>query len=196
MKLSVVSLARALPAETQALGDIEAVNARHGRFMWATLYRLGVAQADLPDALQDVLVVVHRRRHTLDPACRPTTWLFGICAKVALAYRRRAHVRREELGGGREPVDDRSPEEVVLRRAAEERLRELLGGLRPEYRAVFVMFEIEERSCQEIAEELDIPVGTVHSRLHAARAKFRKSLGLLEARERRDEARSRKRGAP
>jgi RNA polymerase sigma-70 factor (ECF subfamily) len=196
MKLPVVSLARALPDETQALGDIEAVNARHGRFMWATLYRLGVAQADLPDALQDVLVVVHRRRHTLDPSCRPTTWLFGICAKVALAYRRRAHVRREELGGGQEPVDHRSPEEVLLRRAGEERLLEVLDGIKPQYRAVFVMFEIEERSCQEIAAELDIPVGTVHSRLHAARAKFRASLARLEARERRDEARSRKRGAP
>jgi RNA polymerase sigma-70 factor (ECF subfamily) len=105
-------------------------------------------------------------------------------------------VRREELGGGQEPVDHRNPEEVLLRRAAAERLLDVLGGLKPEYRAVFVMFEIEERSCQEIAAELDIPVGTVHSRLHAARAKFRAILGRLEARERRDETRSRQRGAP
>jgi len=52
-----------------------------------------------------------------------------------------------------------------------------------EPRALFVMFEIDEMPCAEIAEMLGVPVGTVHSRLHAARKAFQKEIVRLDARE-------------
>ena len=52
-----------------------------------------------------------------------------------------------------------------------------------ERRALFVMFELDEMSCEEIAEVLGVPVGTVHSRLHAARKEFQAALTRFSARE-------------
>jgi RNA polymerase sigma-70 factor (ECF subfamily) len=49
-----------------------------------------------------------------------------------------------------------------------------------EKRAVFVMFEIEQMPCAEIATLLDVPVGTVYSRLHAARKSFEAELARIE----------------
>jgi len=194
MKGKVSRLARVLPIRSESRLEVSAVCTEHGRFMWTTLHRLGVPPADLPDAVQDVLVVVHRRGHTFDGSCRLTTWLFAVCAKVAAAHRRRAPVRREQLREVVEPVDGRDPEQVVLMRAAAARLRCVLDGLTAEQRVAFVMFEIEGFSCSEIAKQLGVPLGTVHSRLHAARKGFRASLERLKARERHQQNRRRARG--
>ena len=55
-----------------------------------------------------------------------------------------------------------------------------------ERRAVFVMYELEELSTREIAQQLGVPVGTIHSRLHTARQEFEASLARLQARESHD----------
>jgi RNA polymerase sigma-70 factor (ECF subfamily) len=54
-----------------------------------------------------------------------------------------------------------------------------LETLSLEHRAVFILFEMEEESCESIADGLGIPIGTVYSRLHAARDRFRKAYGRL-----------------
>lgn len=188
--------ARVLTSTAPHPVDVTAVCEHEGRFMWASLHRLGVPQADLPDALQDALVVVHRRANSFDGSCQLRTWLFAICVKVAAAHRRRAHVRREEPRAAVELVEPRNPEHEAVVSAARARLRQLLDTLAPEQRAVLVMFEIEGLSCAEIAAELGTPVGTVHSRLHAARRAFRASLERLQARERHLLQRHARRGAP
>jgi RNA polymerase sigma-70 factor (ECF subfamily) len=63
-------------------------------------------------------------------------------------------------------------ESSVSAREARVEVARALDGLDVEKRAVFVMFELEDLSCAEIAEIVGVPVGTVHSRLHAARAEF------------------------
>ena len=68
-------------------------------------------------------------------------------------------------------------------------------GLTAEQRVAFVMFEIEGFSCSEIAKQLGLPLGTVHSRLHAARKGLRASLERLKARERHQQNRRRARGS-
>lgn len=196
MKSPVPLLARALPHPPLPPVDVTTVCERHGRFMWATLHRLGLPRADLPDALQDALVVVHRRAASFDGSCQLRTWLFAICVKVAAAHRRRAHVRREEPRAAVELVEHNNPERNALTNAAKSRLLRLLDSMPPDQRAVFVMFEIEGLACAEIADELGIPVGTVHSRLHAAREAFRAALRRLKARERHESARHGQRGAP
>lgn len=76
----------------------------------------------------------------------------------------------------------RGPEEQASQREAQERLGALLNGLDDDKRVVFVMFEIEGIACEEIAEALSIPVGTVYSRLHTARKALQKAAARSDLR--------------
>jgi RNA polymerase sigma-70 factor (ECF subfamily) len=166
----------AIPLQTDAAGalDVTAVHVAHADFVWSSLQRFGVRDADLEDALQEVFVVVHRRLDSYDGTSKVTTWLFGIAMRVAAAFRRRAHVRREraveEVPEGND--ESLSPEDLASRQEARATLEEILDAMDLDRRAVFVMFEVEELSCEEIAAIVGIPVGTVYSRLHKARKEF------------------------
>ncbi|AUX21595.1 ECF family RNA polymerase sigma factor [Sorangium cellulosum] len=163
--------------------DLTALHAEHGGFVWATLQRFGIRHPDLEDAFQDVFIVVQRRLPAFDWACPITTWLFAICRRVAAAHRRRAYTRRERLGEVVDEVPDsaKGPEELTSHHQARVQLEEILEAMDLDRRAVFVMFEIEEMPCSEIASLVGVPVGTVYSRLHAARKEFAALLRRTEA---------------
>src|SRR4051812_1143348 len=67
----------------------------HAPFVWRALRRLGVREADVEDACQEVFVVVHRRLADFEGRSSVRTWVYGICVRVASDWRKRAHVRRE-----------------------------------------------------------------------------------------------------
>ncbi len=160
-------------------------------FVFRSLQRLGIRDADLDDVLQEVFVVVHQRLHTFDGTAKMTTWLFGICLRVASAYRRRGFRRNEtSVAEPPEPTDrtSASPEQDLAAAESRRRLDLLLDELDLDKRAVFVMFEVDEMPCEEIAQILGVPVGTVYSRLHAARRSFQKALARMQARDTREEA--------
>lgn len=163
--------------------DVAAVHAQHGDLIWRNLHRMGVPSADLSDAVQEVLMVVHRRLDSYDPSSRLSTWLYGICVRVASNQRRRIRLRREDPLDTTHPSDDppdsRTPERLTAEQQAQKRLRQILDTLDPEKRATFVLFELEGLSCSAIAEEMGVPVGTVFSRLHAARQAFTQELARL-----------------
>lgn len=166
--------------------DVLAVHAAHADFVWCSLQRLGVAHVDLDDVFQEVFVVIHKRLHTFDGSSKLTTWLFGICMRVAAAHRRRAWFRREtptaELPDLDEtPASDR-PDELCAARQAHATLKRVLDAMDLDKRAVFVMFEIDELPSEEIASILGVPVGTVWSRLSAARKQFQTKLSRLQSR--------------
>ena len=125
----------------------------------------------------EVFMIVHRRLDTFDRNTRITTWLFGICMRVAANYRRR---RRWALEVPAVDSNDDRPSMVVaaddlLARREERHLAEwALSRLNIEKRATFVMFEVESLSCEEIAKIMNVPVGTVYSRLHTARRQLEK----------------------
>jgi RNA polymerase sigma-70 factor (ECF subfamily) len=154
-------------------------------FVWRTLRRLGVPEADLPDVAQEVFLVVHRRLADFEGRAKVTTWLFRIAMGVARDRRRRAHVRREFSDPGLlESLADSSPDasrqlerrdDLLLFDAA-------LEGLDLEQRAVFALFELEGLGGPAIAEALQIPLGTVYSRLRLARAAFQNNLKRHAAR--------------
>jgi RNA polymerase sigma-70 factor, ECF subfamily len=181
------------PETTAAKGqeaplDVSAIYAQHAQFLWRSLSRAGVADDDLPDSLQEVLLVVHRRLGSFDGSCRLTTWLFGICLRVAATTRRTRRRRREDpmdVDTERKLVERRDPEELALARDARRRLNVALDRLDPEKRAVLVMFELEGLACGEIAELLGVPKGTVFSRLANARQLFLAALQRLELSEQR-----------
>jgi RNA polymerase sigma-70 factor (ECF subfamily) len=139
-------------------------------FVWRSLQHLGIPTADLEDVAQEVFVVVHKKLHTYDESSRLSTWLFGICLRIASRHRRRAYFRWEQrTPEPPERVDASTPEDRASAREQQVLLTRALERLSLAHRAVFVLFEIEGNSCAEIAELLDVPIGTVHSRLHHAR---------------------------
>jgi RNA polymerase sigma-70 factor, ECF subfamily len=142
----------------------------HARFVWRVLLGLGLADADVPDASQQVFVVVHDRLGDLADGCSLRTFIYGICLRVASDFRRRAHRRHERLVAD---LPERSTAATQEERAmARESLRAVeaaLDRLPPAQREVFVLYEIEELTMDEVAQALGCPLQTAYSRLHAAR---------------------------
>jgi RNA polymerase sigma-70 factor (ECF subfamily) len=164
--------------------DVRSIFDQHFEFVWRSLRRLGVPEADVDDALQEVFVVVHRKLPEFQARSKVTTWLYGICFRVASEHMRKVYAHREDVTDavpdGPDPND--GPEERMQGREARERLDEVLSQLDPDRRAVFVLYEIEELPVETIAEIVSVPVGTVYSRLRAAREEFEKAIARLRAR--------------
>lgn len=156
--------------------DVAEIYAAHGSFVWKSLVRMGVRTDDLADVTQEVFVVVHRRLASREGTSSMTTWLYGICLKVAAAYRRKAFRQREQstdvMPEPEPSADAESPETALLAKQARARLSAILDEIDVDLRAVFVMFEIDELPCHEIATMTGAPLGTVFTRLRAARAAF------------------------
>jgi RNA polymerase sigma-70 factor (ECF subfamily) len=159
--------------------ELSSVYRRYGEFVWISLQHLGIRPADLEDIAQEAFIVVHRRLHTFDASGQMTTWLFGICMRLASNYRRRRRWKVEVLSGERtdeRPASSMLSDELLIRREEREFADRMLNKLDIDKRAVFVLFEIEGLSHAEISSLMNIPVGTVYSRLHAARRKLQKLL--------------------
>jgi RNA polymerase sigma-70 factor, ECF subfamily len=155
------------PAEVPT---VQHIFAEHASFVWRTLRRLGVREADVDDLCQDVFVVVHKKLAEFEARSSIRTWLYGICVRTASDYRRSARVRNEEVTSA---VPEQSipaeQHQAVERRRALERLDAVLDQLDDDKRAVFVLYEIERLSMSEVAEAVRCPLQTAYSRLHAAR---------------------------
>ncbi len=157
--------------------SFEAVFAEHAPFVVRVLRRFGVAERDLPDASQDVFVVVHRKLAGFEGRSSLRTWLYRITHRVAADYRKRAHRRYEALGA-RLP-DTRAPDDPtreLCSRQLVDHLERALARLKPDKRHVFVLYELEQLSMQEVAEIVGCPLKTAFSRLYAARREVQSSL--------------------
>jgi RNA polymerase sigma-70 factor (ECF subfamily) len=148
------------------------------------LQRLGVRAADLEDVCHDVFLIAHRRFAEFDGRVGVNAWLFGICLRVAANYRRRARHRLEHVATDAEAPalpapSSAEPDQQFARRQAQQRVQAVLDAMDLTKRAVFLMYEIEGLGCQQIADQLGVPVGTVYSRLHAARALFEREAARL-----------------
>lgn len=75
-----------------------------------------------------------------------------------------------------EPADERTPESVLLDNIARETVEKAIGELPPNYREVLLLCDVEEMSYADIAQTLDIPIGTVMSRLSRARKAVREAV--------------------
>jgi RNA polymerase sigma-70 factor (ECF subfamily) len=151
--------------------------------VWRTLGRLGVREADLMDVTQNVFIIVHRQLAGFEGRSELTTWLFSICRLVAKDYLRSAPIRREVVVDVRElAYCSAAGENPVQRMDSRERsrvLQSILVKMPEKLRVVFVMFELEQMSGEEIASLLDLPVGTVRSRLRLAREAFQREVRAL-----------------
>jgi RNA polymerase sigma-70 factor (ECF subfamily) len=173
------------PGESKAVTFPEVYRSQF-RFVWRTLVRLGVRDADLLDVAQNVFVVVHRQLAGFEGRSELTTWLFSICRLVVKDYRRSAPIRREVLVDADEfskraatAATEAPPPSSLDAEELGRILDAVLEKLPEKLRVAFVLFELEELSGEDIARLLDIPVGTVRSRLRLARAAFQREVALL-----------------
>lgn len=166
------------PAPCPALPSFREVFEAHARFVWRSLLGLGVQESDVPDASQQVFVVLQGKLGQLDEGCALGTFVYGICLRVASDFRRRAHLRREHLCAVMpEAASAPTQETLVSNREALTRLFAVLAELEPAQREVFVLYEIEELAMAEVARAQGCPVQTAYSRLHAARRAVAEALG-------------------
>jgi RNA polymerase sigma-70 factor (ECF subfamily) len=166
--------------ETEAARRIRLlVHAHHG-FVWRMLRRLGVHAADADDGAQQVFWVAARKIQ-LQASASDLPFLLAIALRVAADYRRARSRRREETLELPEAIAAHAlnPEEHIERERALALADRLLESLPWDQRVVFVLFELEERSSEEIAALLEIPPGTVASRLRRGRAAFQQALSLM-----------------
>jgi RNA polymerase sigma-70 factor, ECF subfamily len=157
----------------------------HFDFVWSSLRRLGVRESDALDQAQKVFLTAHFKLPEFEGRSRITTWLFAICQRTASDYRRSAPIRREVATDGAEIDRRRAPQPGPAGNVEwQERARIaewILDKLPEPQRTVFVLFELDEMSGQDIAELLAIPVGTVRSRLRLARETFSREVKRLSA---------------
>jgi RNA polymerase sigma-70 factor (ECF subfamily) len=166
-----------LSSATAVTSDLRAIYARWANFVWLTLQRLGVRHDDLEDVCHDVFVIAHRKLPEFDGRSQVNAWLFGICVRVAANYRRRAHIRLERASGSLNhdegtmlaAPESTRPDQAFVRQETQARVEAIFDRMDLAKRAVFLMFEVEGMACKDIAEQLGVPIGTVYSRLHAAR---------------------------
>jgi RNA polymerase sigma-70 factor, ECF subfamily len=145
-------------------------------YVWGVLRRLGVREQDTQDTAQKVFLVVYLKLPQFEHRSLLRTWLFRICLNAASDYRRSAPIRCEIVTGPDE-IDLLAGSRDDLLERSESRRRvsaaeAILNKLPQPQRVVFVMFELEHMSGPEIAELLDISLGTVRSRLRLAREAF------------------------
>ncbi len=173
----------ALPAAEEPVPLVfEALYAHYFKRVWRTLRRLGISDAHLDDAAQDVFLIVHRKLGGFDGRSM-RGWLYAITVRVASDYRRntarRATAPLPESTASSAPGPARQSElneSVAL-------LHALLESLDEPKRTVFVLAELEQLSIVEIAELLGENLNTVYSRQRAARAQFEAALERHKRRE-------------
>jgi RNA polymerase sigma-70 factor (ECF subfamily) len=158
---------------------------RHAPFVASFVHKLGAQPHEIEDLVQEVFLVAHRRGGFADDGrARPTTWLAEISLRVWSSTRRRRLRKPEDpdqatVSHARAP--GQSPLRAVENGEALDRVRSALEDLDEDRRAIFILFELEGEPCTAIAAALDIPVGTVYSRLHKARKEFREAYQRLTA---------------
>jgi RNA polymerase sigma-70 factor (ECF subfamily) len=161
---------------------VERLFADHYRFIWRTLRRLGVHDAVADDCAQQVFIIASGRLDEIANQ-KERSFLIGVAIRVA-ANARRAHQRRREDADSdavMEHASAASPEELLDWKQRREKLDVWLGALSLDLRTPFVLFELEGLSLQEVAELLELPLGTVKTRLRKARAIFLEAAGQAGA---------------
>ena len=172
-------LRAATPAPDQRL---EQMFVAHHAMVWRTLRRRGLTADAAADAAQQTFLVAAERLDDIQPDSE-RAFLVGTALRVARSMGRKTLRWQLEEDMDRRVVAVRDHADA---RAAVELCDLALSNVDPDVAEVFVLFELEGLSSPEIAASLEIPLGTVASRLRRAREQFRRVVSRLETAMRRE----------
>lgn len=164
---------------------------RYERPVFSLIYRMVRDRALSEDLAQDTFVKVLNALDTYRPEYKFSSWIFKIANNVAIDQLRRRELdtlsldgspdarTRDEISATALQAVDRgeTPLAELESRELGELIEAAIAKLRPEYRACILLRHVEGRSYEEIAEALDLPLGTVKTYIHRARHELREYLG-------------------
>ena len=179
------------PADSPAgRAQFDELVARYGRHVYAVAYRVSGNEADAKDLAQEAFIRVWKAQDRIDPDARLEGWLYRIVKNLYIDLLRRR--RGQKVHSLDEPIATASGElarerpdpsvdveRTVLGAMVDRRIQNALMNLTPDLRMVVVLADVEGYAYEEIARMMDVPVGTVKSRLHRARRALRDRLAAV-----------------
>jgi len=163
---------------------------RYERPVFSLIFRMVRDRALAEDLAQETFIRAFRAISSYNPRYKFSSWIFKIANNHTIDYLRKRRLDTVSIDGsphavtGEEEAQTRlvvestgeAPDRYVEQRELGSQIEQAIGELRPEYRTVVLLRHIEGHSYEEIADIMDLPLGTVKTYLHRARAELK---GLL-----------------
>jgi RNA polymerase sigma-70 factor (ECF subfamily) len=178
---------RTRPSHANAAAEFEHLLREHVPALYRAAYRWTGAVDRAEDLVQELLVRLYPKLDELRALDRIRPWALRVMYRIFVDQMRRERSSPVQFGG--DPPDDgdeeegqdlidpsAGPAELLEQELTQERVLAAWDRLGEEHRVVLSMHDIEDYSLPELAQIMDVPVGTLKSRLHRARAKLK---GLL-----------------
>ena len=175
-----------LKGDQNAFADIVSL---YQHKLYQVCYRMLGNKQEAEDIAQEAFVRAYMNLHTFDQKRKFSTWLYRIGTNLCIDRIRKKkpdYYLDAEVAGteglnlySQIASDDQLPEETIEKMELQDRIQYEIGRLPDKYRTVVVLKYIEELSLQEISEILDMPLGTVKTRIHRGREALRKQLNNL-----------------
>jgi RNA polymerase sigma-70 factor (ECF subfamily) len=131
--------------------------------------------ADAEDTTQEAFIRAYEKLHTYNMQKKFSTWLFTVAANLCKNKLRRAKFSTA-LKSESMLVDERDPAMIAAQDEMQQKVRKALDNLRYDYRAPMVLRFYADLDYKEIAEVLDVPEGTIKTRLHRGKQELRRLL--------------------
>lgn len=146
---------------------------RHFGKVYRLVRALGLADVEADDLCQEIFLIVYRHLGSFRGEARLSTWIHRLATREAIRHAKRRRMKRALLDLFRRAEAPALPRDWSENQAARRQfLNQLLERLPPERRLALVLFEIEGRPVEEIAETCGCAVNTVWTRIHRARAQL------------------------
>lgn len=166
---------------------------RYQRPVFSLVYRMVRDRERAEDIAQEAFVKAFNNIHRFDPKFKFSSWLFKIANNAAIDALRKKELTTVSLDGSRNATAadeveatritaesrDANPEEALQAKELGTELEEAIGALRLEYRTAVILRHVEGRPYEEIAEIMNVPLGTVKTYIHRARGELRETLAHL-----------------
>lgn len=166
---------------------------RFRRPVFSLIYRMIGDREQAEDLAQESFVKAFNNLDSYNPSYRFSSWLFKIANNHAIDHLRRARLSTVSIHGSPHATtaqreeetrialesQEETPEQEILALEVGGEIEAAIAKLRPEYRTAVILRHIEDRPYEEIAEIMDIPIGTVKTFLHRARGELREALAHL-----------------
>jgi len=166
--------------------------ARYERPLYTQIWRMVRDTGLAEDLAQEAFVRAFRALPSYNPQHRFSSWIFRVAHNLTIDHLRKKQLDTVSLdaprAGGRSDAlpalqvatPGASPEEETLQRELGSQIETAIDALRPEYRAAILLRHVEGRSYEEVAEILELPLGTVKTYIHRGRLELRERLeGVL-----------------